>query len=100
MCLKKYGFSIDEIERIDKYDVRLLRSIAKEIEKFEQIKYIKNKLDIAEAVQFAYVGSKSKKGGQSYKSWQNKLFNKLRRLAEQKIHTIWDSFNPRKSRRF
>jgi hypothetical protein len=95
------GFSLQDIERIDKEDVRSINALIKEIEKQEEIKNLKLKLLIAESFNFAYVGSKpdKTKGNQSeYKRWIRNIETKIAKLQKQKIDTIWETI--KKSGRF
>jgi len=49
---------------------------------------IKLKLDLAEAINFAYSGSRSKKASDEYKRWREKLVNEL--YPESPRSTVWD----------
>jgi len=56
----------------------------------QELKAIAFKLDLAEAFNIAYVGSRSSDGKQ-LKRWRTTLVNRINKLLGRETKTIWDS---------
>ena len=69
----------------------------------ERVRRIVTKLEIAEAINFAYIGSqpkpknKANKGGSQYASWRRKMIRLAYPDSEPKI-TIWEKLKTRKGK--
>ena len=90
--LKQAGFTNEDIKNMD-YGQRnhILNYIAEK----ERIKRIVRKLEIAEAINFAYIGSqpkpknKANTGARQYASWRRKMIRQAYPDSNPKI-TVWD----------
>jgi hypothetical protein len=84
----------------------LLPNIFKLVAKQNSIDLLRNRLLIAEAINFGYTGSKPdkrKRNQKEYAKWQKKQLRKIAKLEGRKIesNTFWDRFKKKKrSRRF
>jgi hypothetical protein len=63
-----------------------------------QIDKLMNQLDISEAFQFAYIGCKSKKGNSQLRNWMTKITNRIRKLENEVVRTVWD-YMPKHAKR-
>ena len=75
--------------------------MVKEVAKLEEIEHLANKLDLAEIINVAYVGSKpdkQKRNQRQFKSWQSALIGKINKLLKRARQTVWD-VTGRKARR-
>lgn len=76
----------------------MFASVLEEVYKQEQINRLRFKLDVAEAVNVAFVGSQHGKQNQvSYARWQRAVEREVAKLRDQQLTTVWDT--PRKSMR-
>ena len=81
-------------------DIRMLGSVMAEVHKQNTINRLAHKLDIAEAVNAAIIGSTRDEHGRNssaYARWLSHVETEIAKLQGQTIRTIWDA--PRKSRR-
>lgn len=102
MSLVKFGFSLDDIEKLNyETDIRLMRAVFQQYSSFKEIEQLNMKLNVAEAVNAAIVGSspdKEKRNIRTYRRWKRGLIYKINKLLEDKeLDTIWNSI--RKSNR-
>lgn len=91
------GFSLFEIETLyNDSDVRTYHAILSAAQKQNEIRRLQQKLDIAEAFNHAYVGSKpgAKRGDRTnqrmYDKWQRKIEREIAKKRGQGIVTVWD----------
>jgi hypothetical protein len=67
-----------------------LGGLINEVSKRKEIKRLQDKLDRAEAFNFAYVGSRTAKGSNDFGRWQRNIVAEISKLKGQKMQTIWD----------
>lgn len=72
--------------------------VMREVEKLQEVDRLTVTLDIAEAFNVAYVGSKGGKNSGALKRWRSKMIGRITRLLGQERKTAWDTM--RKSKRF
>lgn len=90
--LIEIGFSPTEIERLDAEDVRTVRMLAAEVRKQKVVDALLLKLDIAEAVNFAMVGStpdKHHRNESTYGRWQRSVLAQVAKLTGRETETVW-----------
>lgn len=99
MTLVQNGFSLEEIERADNMDIRTLGILISEIQKRNGITRLQDKLDMAEAFNFAFVGStydKSKQNQRGYSKWKSKILREIGKLQGATQETIWGKLKSRR----
>lgn len=85
------GFSLHDVEKLyEEYDYRAYKAIIAECLKQEKVERLAAKLASAEAFNFAYGGSKTKKGYSSFGKWQRNIVNQINRLNGIKQTTFWE----------
>jgi hypothetical protein len=93
------GFSIADIEAIyEAEDPRTLMSVLKEVRKRNEISRLLGKLDLAEAFNHAYIGSRPDKHGRNqatYSRWLRSIERQVAKLQGQTLHTLWDGLRRR-----
>jgi hypothetical protein len=93
--------SLQDINRLyNDEDTRSFKMMLREAQKQNEIKRLQQKLDIAEAFNHAYVGSRYDKKGEnkrSFSRWLNSLESAIAKLKGQKILTVFDTI--KKSRK-
>jgi hypothetical protein len=75
--------------------------VIKEVYRLNNIDLLRNKLDLAEAFNAAYVGSKpdkNKANARQYRNWRYGVMKNIGKLLKQTSKTLWDSMT-RKSKR-
>jgi hypothetical protein len=90
--LIEIGFSPTEIERLDAEDVRTVRMLAAEVRRQKVVDALLLKLDIAEAVNFAMVGStpdKHRRNESTYGRWQRSVLAQVAKLTGRETETVW-----------
>lgn len=96
------GFSLSDIERLyAAEDVRTLGSVLEEARKQNRIERLLTKLDIAEAVNHAIVGSqpdRQKRNQTGFQRWIQGIERTIAKLQDQHVETVWDRL-PRRSRK-
>jgi len=67
--------------------------LIEEIERLQELKQISFKLDLAEALNVAFVGSTYSKSGENerqFRSWKQGYFSRINKLLKRATQTIWD----------
>jgi hypothetical protein len=89
-----------DVERLyNDYDTRVFKIVLTEIHKQNELERLQRKLDMAEVINAAYIGSQYDKQGKNKKQfaiWQNKVIREINRLQNRKTLTIWDTFKKSK----
>ena len=94
----EYGFSLNEIESFDDYDIREIRCLKEQMNRNRQINDLMNRLNICDAVLHAVAAVQSKKGYSAYKRWHNRIRGKINKLMGKKQATVWDKMKRRSSK--
>ena len=83
--------SIDDISILSKYGLKTESSIKQEIIKEEEVKRLQGKLDIAEAVHYAFAATQAKKNQSLFVTWQNKIIRRIQKLngLKENPDTVW-----------
>lgn len=87
------GFDVEDTRDIyNNCDVSIIELLVQEIKKQELAKRLKQKIDTAQAFNYAYVGSKDKKASKRYGRWLNKLQKIIDKVEGRKVKqaTVWD----------
>jgi hypothetical protein len=99
--LLRCGLSLADVNRIyNDSDIRTKSAWLDAAQKQNEIKRLQDKIDIAEAFNFAYIGSKydkRKENQKAYSAWQRKIQMRILKLQSKIIETVWGKFG--KSRR-
>ncbi len=99
--LVEAGFSLEDINALYwAQDIRTFGSVLSEVRKWNAIRQLRTKLDIADALNYAFVGSQYDKRGanvREYRRWRRQLLNEIDKL-EGNLQTVWDNMK-RRSRR-
>lgn len=105
MTLIKFGFSISDIEKIEKeFDIRYRNAIYANIWKQEQIAALRLKLTIAEGVKWGNIGStydKQHSNQNQYNNWFSATNNQITELVGVNIQkaTAWNKLEEEIKRR-
>ena len=97
--LLRAGFSFDDVGRLAAAeDVRTLASVLEEVRKQGKVERLLSKLDFAEAMNAAFVGSQPGRQNQvAYGRWLRSVEREVAKLQGQKLSTLWDTM--RRSKR-
>lgn len=97
MSLIRYGFSIDDLDRLgNEFDQRFVNDIFNKIGEEKEVELLTNQLYIAEAVQVAIIGTmpgpkKNKTANKkSYQAWVRQVKRKIAKIRREKIPSWWD----------
>ena len=85
--LVNYGFKVVDIEAMDGWQCLSLYNHIVEDKRKERLLM---QLDIAEAINYSYIGSRTKKGSDDYRRWRDKKIKEL--YPDLPQATIWDGF--------
>ena len=101
--LVRWGFSLADAEKLwDEYDFRLYGQVVERVGVLMEIEALIKKLDLAEVINVAYVGSKADKNGRNarqFRAWRTRQIGNINKLLKRAMQTVWERIG-KKARRF
>lgn len=100
----RWGFSLEEIDELwNEHDPRLFEKVLEEVARLEELDRLKLNMDLAQAINAAYIGSQPSKNGanqRQFLAWQRKNLREQDKLLGRRRQTIWSNISRKRIRMF